>query len=169
MYPYDIIDAFPYYTLLLRIFVDPSKVNIDLENFIQMKFNWACGSYFNVGFVIKFVNSKKIKIFGHVNFLDNDLQISYTESIFEINVPLIVSASWIDTSINFVYSTNSKIPFCLNQKIFSTGNDFKFQTIQLSVNTPIHELILNGDFESSTIRIHSSKEFPVTIQFIGFN
>ena len=161
-------NSYSSYTLLVRIFIDPSNINQDSMNYILFGYAWECKAYFYVGLVIKFFQKHQIKIFIYSLKFDDNINGGQRTDQYELEsiVPTISAPSWIYISLNFNYIFNSNIPLCLNEKIYQKGFAYTFPTTLLSMTT-LSEDALTDDYIFSVADIIGYKIFGMTIQFIG--
>ena len=137
--------VYPKYSFLLRIFVDPTIVNTNVQSNIMFIYNWDCGSYFNLTFEIKFISQGKIKIYVHIYEWDEDRPLLDDAILFYNDVPEIISPTWVDASIYFVYDMDAIIPICFNEKLFQIGEGYTFPQTNLPFLTGMHESVYLGE------------------------
>ena len=164
---YSIIDADPYYSLLIRIFVNPTLVDSDDHNRIKFKLFFQCKHYIEIGFDIHFINPKQIKLYVHTFIFDEDACCNGEGTNFESVAPFITSPTWIDAAMHFEYAPYSHIPFCLTEKVYQTGLSYSFNIERLNPLFSNDVDQIGIDLLNSSLKIIVSKKFGMTIQYIG--
>jgi len=165
---YSLIQAAnPNYALLLRIFVDPTIVNLETHNMVKFILYFYCDHFNEIGFDIHFLPSGKIKIFVHTLLYDSEPECNGVATNFETVVPVLTVPTWVDAALYYPYVEYSHLPFYLTETIYQTCQFYSFNMENLN---PLYSNDVDpiyGDLKYASLKIQSSQQYLTVIQYVG--